>query len=203
MLQYSNAAKPHKAGKEVSAGRPSPAGEKYQKSCSDSMKSPAESLSEEEISSRSRTKFTVEQLQELEKSFKEHKYIGSSEKKRLSKVLRLSETQIKTWFQNRRMKFKRQSQDARVEAFFSGVYLPYYGYSDYQAAGCSVRPELAVPLTPPAPAHPFGPLHSSMVRPGLHAAPPIAPASLATYSFPPMLAHPMLNESASHRFTPY
>ncbi|XP_023785011.1 barH-like 1 homeobox protein [Cyanistes caeruleus] len=36
---------------------------------------------------------------------------------------------IKTWFQNRRMKFKRQTQDARIETLFSGLFLPYR-YSD-------------------------------------------------------------------------
>ncbi|XP_075071265.1 homeobox protein vex1-like [Mixophyes fleayi] len=196
-----DAATSRKAFKEVSASRPSPEQETCQNSSSDSLKSPG-SLSEEETTSRSRTKFTDQQLLELEKSFKDHKYIGSSEKKRLSKVLKLSETQIKTWFQNRRMKFKRQSQDARVEAFFSGVYLPYYSYPDFQSPGSSLRPELAVPLTPPAPAHPFGPLHTTVVRPGLHAA-PIPPPSLGSYPCPPMVVHPMLNEPVGRRYTPY
>nr|DBA15100.1 TPA: hypothetical protein GDO54_004357 [Pyxicephalus adspersus] len=121
----------------------------HQNSDTDSTRSPG-SLSEEEATSRSRTRFTKEQMQELEKSFMENRYIGSNEKKRLSKVLKLSETQIKTWFQNRRMKFKRQSQDARVEAFFSGLYVPYYGYSNLQTPTCPVRPELAIPLASPA-----------------------------------------------------
>ncbi|NXT33897.1 VEX1 protein, partial [Pelecanoides urinatrix] len=62
---------------------------------------------------RSRTKFSAAQLQELERSFREQRYIGASEKQRLAAVLNLSQSQIKTWFQNRRMKFKRQTQDAR------------------------------------------------------------------------------------------
>ncbi|KAG8551719.1 hypothetical protein GDO81_004230 [Engystomops pustulosus] len=190
-----------RAFQEVSAQRPSPVQEKCPLSDSDSMKSPG-SMSEEDSSSRPRTKFTSEQLQELEKSFKEHRYIGSSEKKRLSKVLKLSETQIKTWFQNRRMKFKRQSQDARVEAFFSGLYLPYYNYSDFQPPSCSVRPDLSVPLTPPSPVHPYGTLPTSVIRPGLHA-PPITAPSLGSFPHPSMLVHPMINEAISHRYTPY
>ncbi|NXU43346.1 VEX1 protein, partial [Drymodes brunneopygia] len=62
---------------------------------------------------RSRTKFSAVQLQELERSFREQRYIGAGEKRRLAAVLNLSQSQIKTWFQNRRMKFKRQTQDAR------------------------------------------------------------------------------------------
>ncbi|NXQ39853.1 VEX1 protein, partial [Catharus fuscescens] len=66
-----------------------------------------------EGSGRSRTKFSAAQLQELERSFREQRYIGAGEKRRLAAVLNLSQSQIKTWFQNRRMKFKRQTQDAR------------------------------------------------------------------------------------------
>ncbi|NXK58636.1 VEX1 protein, partial [Sylvietta virens] len=62
---------------------------------------------------RSRTKFSAAQLQELERSFRQQRYIGAGEKRRLAAVLNLSQSQIKTWFQNRRMKFKRQTQDAR------------------------------------------------------------------------------------------
>ncbi|NWV32103.1 VEX1 protein, partial [Grantiella picta] len=62
---------------------------------------------------RSRTKFSAAQLQELERSFREQRYIGAGEKRRLAAVLNLSQSQIKTWFQNRRMKFKRQTQDAK------------------------------------------------------------------------------------------
>ncbi|XP_056385295.1 homeobox protein vex1-like [Hyla sarda] len=190
-----------KAFQELSAQRTSPIPEKCQFSDTDSIKSPG-SVSEDESSSRPRTKFTAEQLQELEKSFKEHRYIGSSEKKRLSKVLKLSETQIKTWFQNRRMKFKRQSQDARVEAFFSGLYLPFYNYSDFQQPGCSVRPDLTVPIAPPAPIHPYGALTTGVVRPAIHARHITAP-NLGAYPCPSVLVHPMINEPISHRYAPY
>ncbi|NWW70966.1 VEX1 protein, partial [Climacteris rufus] len=62
---------------------------------------------------RARTKFSAAQLRELERSFREQRYIGAGEKRRLAAELNLSQSQIKTWFQNRRMKFKRQTQDAR------------------------------------------------------------------------------------------
>ncbi|NWY64276.1 VEX1 protein, partial [Erithacus rubecula] len=72
-----------------------------------------EAGSESAAPGRSRTKFSAAQLQELERSFREQRYIGAGEKRRLAAVLNLSQSQIKTWFQNRRMKFKRQTQDAR------------------------------------------------------------------------------------------
>ncbi|NXM66260.1 VEX1 protein, partial [Serilophus lunatus] len=65
------------------------------------------------VPGRARTKFSAAQLQELERSFREQRYIGAGEKRRLAAALNLSQSQIKTWFQNRRMKFKRQTQDAR------------------------------------------------------------------------------------------
>ncbi|NWR33083.1 VEX1 protein, partial [Tachuris rubrigastra] len=65
------------------------------------------------VSGRPRTKFSAAQLQQLERSFREQRYIGAGEKRRLAAALNLSQSQIKTWFQNRRMKFKRQTQDAR------------------------------------------------------------------------------------------
>ncbi|NWX01838.1 VEX1 protein, partial [Caloenas nicobarica] len=74
---------------------------------------PAEAGGGGAVPGRARTKFSAAQLQELERIFREQRYIGASEKRRLAAVLNLSQSQIKTWFQNRRMKFKRQTQDAK------------------------------------------------------------------------------------------
>ncbi|XP_032922482.1 homeobox protein vent1-like [Catharus ustulatus] len=60
---------------------------------------------------RARTAFTAEQVCRLEKTFQRHKYLGATERRKLAAALQLSEIQIKTWFQNRRMKLKRQIQD--------------------------------------------------------------------------------------------
>ncbi|NWW62672.1 PV1 protein, partial [Ifrita kowaldi] len=54
------------------------------------------------------TAFTSEQVCRLEKTFQRQKYLGATERRKLAAALRLSEIQIKTWFQNRRMKLKRQ-----------------------------------------------------------------------------------------------
>uniref|UniRef100_A0A8C6WXD6 Ventral homeobox n=1 Tax=Neogobius melanostomus TaxID=47308 RepID=A0A8C6WXD6_9GOBI len=65
---------------------------------------------------RVRTKFTQEQINKLEKIFHKHKYLDAGERvKTIAEKLSLSETQVKTWFQNRRMKLKREVQDMRTE----------------------------------------------------------------------------------------
>uniref|UniRef100_A0A3B5A3Z6 Homeobox protein vent1-like n=1 Tax=Stegastes partitus TaxID=144197 RepID=A0A3B5A3Z6_9TELE len=62
---------------------------------------------------RLRTKFTSEQISKLENTFKKHRYLGATQRRRIAERLNLSETQVKTWFQNRRMKLKREVQDMR------------------------------------------------------------------------------------------
>ncbi|XP_044229363.1 ventral expressed homeobox [Thunnus albacares] len=64
---------------------------------------------------RMRTKFTSEQISKLENTFSKHKYLGATQRRKLAEKLNLSETQVKTWFQNRRMKMKREVQDMRPE----------------------------------------------------------------------------------------
>uniref|UniRef100_A0A8C8R897 Homeobox domain-containing protein n=1 Tax=Pelusios castaneus TaxID=367368 RepID=A0A8C8R897_9SAUR len=98
---------------------------------------------------RPRTKFSASQLQELERSFREQRYIGASEKRRLNNFLDFY-FQIKTWFQNRRMKFKRQTQDARVEALFSGLLLPYHRYPEFQSPSYLSGVEFSVSSSPAA-----------------------------------------------------
>ncbi|KAL9989620.1 hypothetical protein ACROYT_G004187 [Oculina patagonica] len=57
---------------------------------------------------RRRTAFTSGQLKSLEQKFREKKYLTITERNNLAKSLRLTDTQVKTWFQNRRTKWKKQ-----------------------------------------------------------------------------------------------
>uniref|UniRef100_A0A669Q2Y7 VENT homeobox n=1 Tax=Phasianus colchicus TaxID=9054 RepID=A0A669Q2Y7_PHACC len=97
---------------------------------------------------RLRTAFSAEQISTLESSFQRHRYLGAAERRKLAGRMRLSEVQVSTWFQNRRMKLKRQLQELRPEPFCTPP-LPF-------------RPQVSLPVTymarpPPLPGHEAAP----------------------------------------------
>eukprot|EP00794_Sanderia_malayensis_P015896 gene15896-17496_t len=59
---------------------------------------------------RERTTFTASQLKFLEELFRVKKYLALLERSKVATHLELSEKQVKTWFQNRRTKYRRQKQ---------------------------------------------------------------------------------------------
>ncbi|XP_077992768.1 homeobox protein Nkx-2.5-like [Glandiceps talaboti] len=62
-----------------------------------------------------RVLFSQAQVFELERRFKQQRYLSAPEREHLANVLKLTSTQVKIWFQNRRYKCKRQRQDKTLE----------------------------------------------------------------------------------------
>ncbi|XP_014855553.1 PREDICTED: homeobox protein VENTX [Poecilia mexicana] len=114
---------------------------------------------------RVRTKFTPEQISRLEKIFSKHKYLDAGERVKTAQKLGLTETQVRTWFQNRRMKLKREVQDYLAPQIPSVSFRPLHPVqyhpvaahqAHYSSSGHGLYP-LPVPqlvLTQPLTPHP-------------------------------------------------
>nr|XP_021196432.2 homeobox protein pnx [Helicoverpa armigera] len=81
---------------------------------------------------RVRTAFSTEQLRALERAYSRHKYINSEQRAELSSTLNIGDKCIKIWFQNRRMKEKRESSE-----------------SSFDSSNESVSNEPSIPASPP------------------------------------------------------
>lgn len=58
-----------------------------------------------------RVLFSQAQVYELERRFKQQKYLSAPEREHLASMINLTPTQVKIWFQNHRYKCKRQQKD--------------------------------------------------------------------------------------------
>ncbi|XP_032219765.2 transcription factor LBX2 [Nematostella vectensis] len=106
---------------------------------------PAEDIA---VPKKNRSSFSAEQVFRLEKTFELQQYLGTKERQQLALALNMTDNQVKTWFQNRRMKQKRKraefTQQHTKIAYLNSIsrdlqpgihgYQPHPAYPRYQAA---------------------------------------------------------------------
>uniref|UniRef100_A0A8C5TSF4 Homeobox domain-containing protein n=1 Tax=Malurus cyaneus samueli TaxID=2593467 RepID=A0A8C5TSF4_9PASS len=87
-------------------------------------------------SGKSRTAFSQDQLKALHQRFQSQKYLSPQQIRELAAALDLTYKQVKTWFQNQRMKFKRCQKESQWME--KGMYLSQHGV--HQAAYLDIAP---------------------------------------------------------------
>ncbi|KAF4532755.1 hypothetical protein B566_EDAN007722 [Ephemera danica] len=63
------------------------------------------------VKRKPRVLFSQSQVQELERRFKQQRYLSAPDRESFAQMLKLTSTQVKIWFQNRRYKCKRLTLD--------------------------------------------------------------------------------------------
>ncbi|XP_071963005.1 homeobox protein Nkx-2.2a-like [Antedon mediterranea] len=91
--------------------------------CSDNCSSPSQNdttadsnqTGESQKKRKRRVLFSKAQTYELERRFRQQRYLSAPEREHLASIIRLTPTQVKIWFQNHRYKLKRSRQEKGLD----------------------------------------------------------------------------------------
>uniref|UniRef100_A0A8C4TRV3 NK2 homeobox 8 n=1 Tax=Falco tinnunculus TaxID=100819 RepID=A0A8C4TRV3_FALTI len=156
---------------------------------------PARGSEAEEKKKKRRVLFSKAQTLELERRFRQQRYLSAPEREQLARLLSLTPTQVKIWFQNHRYKMKRARSEGpgspppRPPALLRRVVVPVLVRDGEPCRGC--------PASPPPPAAPpkLGcalagcSAQAALALQGYRACPP-ASAALGVFPAYQHLAHP-------------
>ncbi|KAG7165068.1 ventral anterior homeobox 2-like [Homarus americanus] len=146
---------------------------------------------------RVRTIFTAEQLERLEAEFARQQYMVGPERLYLAAALNLTEAQVKVWFQNRRIKWRKQymeQQHAKLAGNQDSSMLQDGGDESLTATEGRISPLGDIPASPASP-NSTGELPEEQQEPQQqqqqqqqHDQPSSLPPPLAPASYPSYLA---------------
>ncbi|XP_050989999.1 NK2 transcription factor related, locus 9 [Labeo rohita] len=115
---------------------------------------------EHEKRKKRRVLFSKAQTYELERRFRQQRYLSAPEREQLAHLLRLTPTQVKIWFQNHRYKMKRAriecAQDLNQPPVLRRVVVPILVRDGKPYQNCTIDAEKASCIVPPTvPSSPF------------------------------------------------